>query len=209
MLRVLRQDRWYARFMLWMFVLGFSNLTITPMLVIALREELGLGYFHSVLITSSVPAFMSLITIPLWRTLLDRSHVVRFRSVHSWVFVIAGSFYTCGAIFQNVWLYGMGAVVMGIGYGGGSLAWNLGHVDFARPSETSRYMATHVTLNGVRGLFAPLAVTTAYELLRKAGLDAHVWAQAGSLCIGLVGCLGFVHLNRQMGKLAERTGTRG
>ncbi len=202
-LKVLRQDKWYAQFMLWMFVLGFGNLTITPTLVISLKEEFGFGHFQSVLITSTIPSVMTLLAIPFWRRLLDKGHVVRFRSIHSWAFVVAGAAYTMGAITDHVGWYFAGAAIMGIGFGGGSLAWNIGHVDFARPSETSKYMATHVTLNGVRGLLAPIAVTTLYELLKNKGIDAHLYVQAGSLIISTIGAAGFMHLRWKMGKLTD------
>jgi MFS family permease len=203
-LKVLRQDKWYAQFMLWMFVLGFGNLTITPTLVISLKEEFNFGHFQSVLITSTIPCVMTLLAIPFWRRLLDQGHVVRFRSLHSWTFVAGGIAYTTGAATDHVWWYFAGAALMGIGFGGGSLAWNIGHVDFARPSETSKYMATHVTLNGVRGLLAPIAVTTLYELLKKKGVDAHLWVQAGSLFVSIIGAAGFVHLRWKMGKLTDK-----
>ncbi len=208
-LRVLREDKWYAQFMAWMFVLGFSNLTVVPMLVVSLREEYHLSYFPSVLVASSIPSLMTLLALPVWRRFLDRSHVVKFRSVHSWVFVFAGVFFTTGAAVDRfigeraIWFYFLGAAMMGIGYGGGQIAWHLGHVDFARPSETSRYMATHVTLNGVRGLLAPIAVTSGYEALKRAGVDAHLWVQASSLMIGIVGAAGFVWLRWKMGKVVE------
>ncbi len=208
-LRVLRQDRWYAQFMLWMFVLGFSNLMVVPCLVISLKEEYGLTYFPSVLVTSSIPALLTLLALPIWRRFLDKAHVVKFRSVHSWTFVVAGTFFTTGALIDRfigghaIWFYFIGAALMGIGYGGGQIAWHLGHVDFARPSETSRYMATHVTLNGVRGLLAPVAVTTGYEALKRAGMDAHLWVQASSLMVGVAGAAGFVSLRWKMGKAVE------
>lgn len=208
-LRVLREDRWYARFMLWLFVLGFSNLMLVPCLVISLKEEYDFNYLQSVLVTSTIPAAMTLLALPVWRRFLDRAHVVKFRSVHSWVFVGAGVCFTLGALLDAglgrgaIWFYFAGAALMGIGYGGGEIAWHLGHVEFARPSETSRYMATHVTLNGVRGLMAPIAVTTGYEALKRLGLDAHLWVQASSLAIGIVGAAGFVRLRWQMGKKVE------
>lgn len=204
-LRVLREDPWYARFMLWMFILGFGNLMILPTLAISLKEEFGFGHLQSVLVTSSIPAAMTLAAIPFWRRFLDRTHVVQFRAIHSWVFVAASACYTFGAWSDGVWWYFVGAGMMGVGYGGGSLAWNLGHVDFARPSQTGRYMATHVTLNGVRGLAAPLVVTSAYEAIKKLGLDAHLWVQGAALVVSMCGAAGFVHLRSTMGS----PGTKG
>lgn len=207
-LDVLRKDPWYAQFMLWMFVLGFGNLTVMPTLVICLREEFGFGYLKSILVTNTIPYALTILTIPFWARALNRLHVVRFRAIHSWVFIAAGVFFTAGALTNLVWLYFLGAACMGVGFGGGSIAWNLGHVDFAAPAQTSRYMATHVTLNGIRGLMAPFAVTLTYEALLRRGYNAHLWVQVISLIISIIGAAGFVHLKWKMGKLAA-THARG
>jgi MFS family permease len=172
------------------------------------KDALAFTQFQSVLVVSSVPLLVTVLSIPLWRAFLDRSHVVHFRAIHGWVFVLASVFYTIGAITDNAPWYFVGAACMGVGFGGGSMAWNLGHVDFARPSETSRYMATHVTLNGIRGLIAPIFVTTSYEALKAAGKDAHLWVQVAGLALSVVGALGFVHLRWRMGTLAAVKGPR-
>jgi hypothetical protein len=44
---------------------------------------------------------------------------------------------------------------MGIARGGGTLAWQLGHNDFARQDQLAAYMGVHVTLTGLRGAIAP------------------------------------------------------
>jgi hypothetical protein len=56
----------------------------------------------------------------------------------------------------------MGRIVLGIANGGGMLAWNLGHHDFARGADAALYMGVHVTLTGVRGAFAPFLGTLIY-----------------------------------------------
>ncbi len=203
-LKVLRSDRRYAQFMLCMFVLGFGNLMLPPIVVITMRDEFHYGYFRSILATSSVPAVVQLLFIPFWARFLDHAHVVRFRSIHSWVFV-AGSFtFMLSALLHQVALVYAGAAVMGIGYAGGSLAWNLGHVDFSPPSETSRYMATHVTLNGVRGLLAPLVSVSCYELLQTWRLDAALWMFVAAFFVNALGAAGFVWLRIAMGAEAAR-----
>jgi hypothetical protein len=54
-------------------------------------------------------------------------------------------------------LFGLRGVVNGVAQGGGTLAWNLGHLHFAREGNADVYMGIHVFLAGVRGLIAPLA----------------------------------------------------
>ncbi len=195
---VLRQDRRYAQFMLCMFVLGFGNLMLTPILVISLREQFGFGYFNSILITSSIPAVVQIAVIPLWAMLLDRSHIVRFRSIHSWVFVVAGAVFVVAAATGHVGLMYLGSALQGCAYAGGALAWNLGHVDFSPPAQTSRYMATHVTLNGVRGLIAPLVSVSLLESAKAAGLPGPASMLALAFMVNAAGAAGFVVLRRSM-----------
>lgn len=214
--RVLRKDRDFAGFMLWMFVLGFSNIMIGPMLAITLAEQFGVGYLAGILVTSSIPAVTMFLTIPIWARVLGRAHVVRFRAYHSWIFVLASISIAIAAYFHSMpWMF-VGAVLQGIGYGGGTLAWNLGHVDFAPPTQASQYMATHVTLNGLRGLLAPFFTVALYTWLKNTAVDtderglpilmgpdaaAVVFVAAAALAV--VGAAGFGFLYRKMGEKAR------
>jgi len=196
--RVLHQDRRYAQFMACMFVLGFGNLMINPLLAITLRDQFGLDFFHSILITTTIQQGAQVLAIPAWGRLLDRTHIVGFRSVHAWCFTVSGTILVLGVVLDRVELMYIAAVVLGLAYAGGTLAWHLGHVDFAPPSETSHYMATHVTLNGVRGLLAPLTAVSMYEALRAAGASAAAWSLGVSLVVSISGAAGFTLLRRSM-----------
>jgi hypothetical protein len=202
--RLLRQDRWYARFQACMFTLGAGNLMLTVPLVITLKEVFKVGYAQGILVTSTIPYLVMPWFIPLWARLLARTHVVRFRALHSWVFVVAQGV-ICAAVWtQTYWLLFVGAVLQGIGFGGGTLAWNLGHLDFAPAHKAAQYMGAHVTLNGVRGLAGPFLAVSIYQWLESAreGAGAWVFFLSVVLCIG--GALGFMHLSRAMGEAARR-----
>lgn len=201
---VLRRDRFYAKFMGCLFVLGFGNLMLPPLTVLLLKDQFGLSYLPSILIITVVPRLVQAATIPLWAKLLNRSHVVRFRSIHSWTFIVAGVLFTVGAATHSLALIVAGTTLMGFGFGGGNLAWNLGHTDFAPVSETSHYMATHLTLNGIRGIIAPFASVAMFQALDAAELPAGVIVYAFALAISTAGASGFVALNREMGELVSK-----
>ena len=74
--------------------------------------------------------------------------------------------------FSLLWL-ALGRVITGIVNGGGSLAWQLGHNDFAPRDQLADYMGIHVTLTGVRGAFAPFLGMALYL-----GWDAKRWLPA-------------------------------
>ncbi|MGH7242402.1 MAG: MFS transporter [Phycisphaerales bacterium] len=209
--RVLHKDRMWARFMLWMFVLGLGNMLLGPILTIVLRDQFELGYLRSILITSSITALVMPLSIPMWARYLDRSHVVRFRARQTWVFVFSAFVACFGVLFHRVELLYLTAVLQGIAYGGGTLAWNLGHVDFAPPTHTSQYMASHVTLNGIRGLIAPFVAVGLYNGavvagLNLMGLGVTTTAAAGVLAVSAimcaVGATGFSRLHAHMGDRA-------
>ncbi|MBC7772926.1 MAG: MFS transporter [Pyrinomonadaceae bacterium] len=198
----LRADRNYAWFMLWMFIFGSGNLMFPPILVITLREQFHLGYLGGIVIMQSLPYVIMPMFIPLWARLLDSVHVVKFRTIHSWVFVAAQGMILIAAFAHAIPLMYFASVLLGIAYAGGTLAWNLGHLDFAPPHQASQYMGVHVTLNGVRGLLAPLLAVTLFELLGTRGMSpesasASVFAVSVALCI--TGAIGFVWLSHSMG----------
>lgn len=199
--RVLRQDRRFAQFMICMFILGFGNIMVVPIMVIVLKDQFHFKYLASIALTSTIPYILMPLAVPLWARLLDRAHVVRFRSIHSWSFVAAAMLFLVGVAMHSPPCLVAGSLLLAVGYGGGTIAWNLGHVDFSPPAETSQYMATHVTLNGVRALIAPLTAVAMYEHLRTWDLsvqNAAAIVLAVAVLLTVAGGVGFIWLGRSM-----------
>ncbi|MBK7405505.1 MAG: MFS transporter [Phycisphaerales bacterium] len=197
MVRLLAGDRMFAGYMACMFLLGLGNLMQTPLLVVLLRDEFHMEYLGGIKLTSSIPLAMMPISIPLWARLLDRVHVIQFRRFHSWFFVVAAAVSTLAVHRQTAWLLTISAVVQGLAYGGGALAWNLGHLDFAPAHRASAYMGVHVTLTGVRGLIAPFLSVGLYELLLNRAPHASTWAFGACFVFCAIGAVGFQVLARR------------
>ncbi|MCC7389748.1 MAG: hypothetical protein IT431_13380 [Phycisphaerales bacterium] len=207
MMRLLAGDRMFAGYMGCMFLLGLGNLMQTPLLVVLLRDEFLMEYKQGILITSSIPLAMMPVSIPLWARLLDRVHVIQFRRVHSWVFVASAAVTTAAVQTHTVWLLWCAAMVQGLAFGGGALAWNLGHLDFAPAHRASAYMGVHVTLTGVRGLISGFASVGLYEALQGRVSHASTWAYAACLALCVAGAVGFQLLARRkslLDRLSER-----
>src|SRR5690606_6629796 len=100
--RVLAEDRHYAAYQASLFVIGIGNLMLTAPLALTLRDQFGLGAFQSMVVMSSVPYLVIPWAIPYWARLLARRHVVRFRVVHSWLFVVAQSVVLLAAVTHTV-----------------------------------------------------------------------------------------------------------
>jgi hypothetical protein len=144
------------------------------------------------------------LAIPLWARLLARTHVVRFRSIHSWVFVAGQALVVAGVLTRTFWVLPLAMGVQGLGFAGGTLAWNLGHLDFAPQRKATEYMSVHVTLNGLRGIAAPFLAMTIYQGLEHARPGAGVWVFVLSVLLCVLGALGFGSLARAMGEAARR-----
>ncbi|MCA9312612.1 MAG: hypothetical protein KDA21_15465, partial [Phycisphaerales bacterium] len=162
MVRLLRDDRDFRRYMTAQFVLGMPNLALTAPFITAMDDIFRLQYKQSIMLAQIIPVLIPILLMPLWARLLDRRHVIEFRVYHSWFFVAANCL--CGVAFltESMVLLYLSRVILGAAFAGGILAWNLGHHDFVKGGLATVYMGVHVTLTGIRGLFAPFLGTLLY-----------------------------------------------
>ena len=195
-IKILRDDPAYAKYMICQFIFGVGNLMIAPTIAIILDNEFSASYLSALLITSIIPPLMMPMAIPLWARFLDRVHVIRYRAVHSWAFVLASLLMLLGVELHQFWLLMLGSAVLGIGFAGGMLAWNLGHQHFAPPHLDMQYMSVHVILTGIRGVFAPYLGVFIYVSFAAYGHGGLVYAV--SLVLNIIGAIGFIMLSRQL-----------
>jgi MFS family permease len=196
--RVLAGDPVYRRFMLWMFIFGLGNLMLTAPLAVVLHETFDVEYTDGILITSSIAAVIAPISIPAWARLMRHRHILQFRSIHAWSYVTASLCLFLGSWLRRIELMYLAAVFTGIGNGGGALAWNLGHHDFAPPGRDAQYMGVHVTLTGIRGLIAPFLAVGIYEAFDARSSGAGVWVFLICFLINAAGAVGFTMMNRSI-----------
>jgi hypothetical protein len=205
MIRVLRGNREFDRFMACQWVFGMGNLMVAGPLIIMLRDRFGMEY-AGIHITSTIPYLMMPLSVTLWARFMNRVHIVKFRSIHSWAFV---TFTTCvfiATLTDQLWLLWVGAAIEGTAFGGGVLAWNLGHHDFARREQSTSFMAVHVFLTGFRGLLALLLSWAMYEWLEMVRPGSGMWVFAVSAVLSAAGALGFVLMAMNM-RRRQREGT--
>lgn len=192
MVQLLREDKLYARFMWWMSVFGFGNLMLSAPMTYVVTDELNMSYTAGIMINAIIPLAVMPFAIPLWSRFMSRTHIIEFRAVHGWSFVAASVAVTFASYFASAPLMYLASVLLGIGYAGGTLAWNLGHQDFASAERDADYMAVHVTLNGIRGILAPIAAWGLHQWLAPLGQAPLVLV----ICtvINAVGVLGFLSM---------------
>lgn len=195
--RILTSDRRFGAFMLCQMVIGVGNLMLNPVITVMLKDRFGIDY-SGVIIAHTIPLAIMPLFIPFWARLLDRVHIVRFRSIHSWFFVLSALTYFLAAYLGRADLLYLAAAIKGVAFGGGALAWTLGHLDFAPTERASQYMGVHVTLTGVRGLIAPLFGILLYDALEliEPGLGSFAFLVA--ITIIASGAFGFVVLGHAL-----------
>lgn len=198
LIRVLIDDKNYRDYQICQLLIGMGNMmSWTPFVIIA-KQQFNLDYLPGILLTQVVPLAMMPFTIPLWAKLLDSVHIVQFRAIHSWIFVATMLLALIAGQTNTLWLLFAASVLRGIAFGGGALAWNLGHLSFVKAEKSQDYMAVHVTLTGLRGLTAPFLGVAVYNAIETRYPTEGSWTFALALLITTAGALGFYHLYRQL-----------
>ncbi len=174
LIRVLRDDRRFRKYCMAQTLQGAANLMTIPVAVAVVTRDLQPGgeraFWISTGLIVALPILGLLGSISRWGRLFDGVGVLRFRvaNVLGWtaaiLFGMFGTLVTVNALQIGpayvplaVLLFALRGLLHGVSQGGGALAWNLGHLHFAKPEEAEVYMGIHVFLAGVRGLIAPLA----------------------------------------------------
>lgn len=191
---ILFKDRAFAKYMGCQFVFGIGNLMLMAPLIVILNDQFQFDYLGEILIVTIVPILMIPLSTPLWVKLLNSMHVLTFRSIHSWFFVISSLCFGVGIAMHaplGLWL---GAIIRGIGFGGGVLAWNLGHQDYAPVEKSGQYMGLHVTLTGIRGLLAPAIGMGMYVVLSRYDFQAGPIVFYTGATLSALGGIGFIWL---------------
>jgi MFS family permease len=208
MFSLLRDNKAFGKYMLAMFILGSGNLMFMAPLIVYLNEYTELAKTSQILITTAIPLALIPLAVGRWARLLDGNHIFHFRSFHSWGFVLAIGMFSLAEILKIDWLFFIGAICYGVAVSGGVIGWNLGHNDFVtnnskinalknKRSNPMEYMAVHVTLTGIRGLFAPLIGISFYQWLELDQSGNGKYALLLPLVITSIGGILFVYFNRQ------------
>ena len=171
MVSVFRNDRRYRWYLTWQFCAGTAMMAgeAAIVLVIAtLTRDRPFEYGISIGLALVLPLLLAAATLPLWSRLLDSVSIVEFRWRQAIFWVLAQVLQWLGAWTGSLWIIGLGRCIIGIQRGGGALAWQIGHNEFADRRLVPVYMGLHVTLTGLRGAIMPFL---GVALLR--GWDPH------------------------------------
>lgn len=182
-IRVLTEHPIFAYVLLSWFIFGAANLAMIPQTFELLSHEkhgFNLSPGAVAIVLGVVPELTRLLFIQIWARIFDRFHIITVRIVINmfWlVYMIL--FFQSGSL----WVVCVGIACRGIGFAGGAITWNLWVTRFATPEETSKYMAIHTFMTGVRGVTAPYL---AYLFVDAFSIRTAGWVAAGMVVLATV-----------------------
>jgi hypothetical protein len=198
-LDIWRDDPLFRNYLIVTFISGSGNLMFMAPLILVMNNNLQLSQVQQILITASLPTLLMPLLVPFWASVFARRHVIDFRARLNWFFAGAVGAFLTAAVTHWIPLLWLGSVLLGTGWAGGRLGWNLGHNDFTADDERATgYMGLHVTLTGVRGAVVPLVGVTLYQTLEARAPGFGVWSLLLPFMLSLCGAIGFVVLARTM-----------
>ncbi len=138
----------------WM-VLGFANLWSTPIRTVFLSDPergLGLDPMTVLLILGIIPGIVRLLSNFFWARFYDKAPFVVMRMAMN---IIIGLGFFFFFISRNLWIIGLGSILIYMSLAGAPFVWNLWVMRLAPAGEARRYMSVHSFLCGIRGLAGP------------------------------------------------------
>jgi len=172
-LKFVREDPVFRNTLISWMLMGSANLMMVPLRIEYMGNPaygLMLAPAMIALLNATIPGVARLVLSPMWGRMFDRMNFFVLRICLNMGFVIS-----ILAFFTGDSTYGLviGAVIFGVAFAGGDVAWSLWVTKMAPPDHVADYMTVHTFLTGIRGVIAPLV---AFHLLQAVSI---VWLAAG------------------------------
>ncbi|NQT76437.1 MAG: hypothetical protein HQ565_01900 [Bacteroidetes bacterium] len=177
MLRILKTNKPYRHFEIGFMFYGFSFMISITIINIFFQDALGLNY-SSVAFYKNAYNILAIMLLPFFGKLLShidprRFAALTFAALFLYIFFLLMTDYFPSytevlgikiyyMLIFSFLFYGIFAAMM-------SLLWFIGSAYFCKPEEADDYQSLHLSLTGVRSLFAPLIGVFFYELVGFAG----------------------------------------
>jgi len=177
MVQILKTNRPYLHFEIGFMFYGFSFMISVTIINIFFQDALNLNY-SSVAFYKNAYNILAIILLPFFGKLLGnidprRFAALTFAALFMYIFFLLMTDYF--PAYVQVWdlkiyymlilsffFYGIFAATM-------ALLWFIGSAYFCKPEEADDYQSVHLSLTGVRSLFAPIFGVYFYELMGFAG----------------------------------------
>ncbi len=155
-IKLIWEDRSFGYVLLTWFIMGFGSLWVLPLRVDYLTSSVygikGSALFVATLVTI-IPELMKAFSAPLLAHLFDRINFIFLRMIINIIFGIGIAVFF---LTKDPFVIAVGSVLIGLAFGGGTVAWGLWVTKYAPAGKVGVYMSVHVFLTGVRGTIGPL-----------------------------------------------------
>src|SRR6056297_134528 len=157
---IFKKNKEFLHFERSFIIYGMGFIMMIPAIPIFFVEELHLTYTKSFIAKAIIAQLGLLFLSPFMGKLLDNKHPNYFnRKIFSFLSLYP-AFLLLSSIFNNnllkIGFVYFAYLLFGIAMAGVNVSWNMGSIFFAGNEDSSMYQSIHVTLTGVRGIFAPL-----------------------------------------------------
>jgi len=180
MLRILKTNKPYLHFEMGFAFYGFSFMITVTVINIFFDEGLHLNY-SSVAFYKNAYNILAIILLPFAGKLLGHIDPRKYASIGFTalllyiLFLIFTDLFPVNWEIWNIQLYPMlmiGFLFYGVFAAAMVLLWNIGSAYFCKPDEADDYQSIHLSLVGLRAIFAPLLGVLFYELMGFTGTFA-------------------------------------
>ncbi len=177
MLRILKTNKPYRHFEISFMFYGFSFMISITIINIFFQDALGLNY-SSVAFYKNAYNILAIMLLPFFGKLLThidprRFAALTFAALFLYIFfLLMTDYFPSYTVVLGIKIYYMlifSFLFYGIFAAMMSLLWFIGSAYFCMPEEADDYQSLHLSLTGVRSLFAPLIGVFFYELVGFAG----------------------------------------
>lgn len=190
MVTILRQNKPYLHFEIGFMIYGFAFMISVTIITIYFYKALNLNY-SSVAFYKNIYNLLAIVLLPFFGRLIGKRDPRKF-AVYTYASIML--FIVCLAFTQyfpakfNIfgitvyyWLLPY-LLFQGIYAATMVLLWNIGSAYFCSSNEVNDYQAVHMSLTGIRALFAPTSGVVIYELF---GFMATFAAAIGTLVVAI------------------------
>jgi len=158
-IEVLKKNKDFAIFQRNFFIYGIAFMILLPAIPKYLVETLGMDYSQTFLAKGILSQVGILILAPVAGRFFDKRNpafftALSFALLSLYPITLLVSLFHAGTSYVNYIVY-LAFLIYSVAMSGIVISWNISSIQFAGEEDVSMYQSVHVTLTGLRGVFAP------------------------------------------------------
>lgn len=168
-IHVLQHNKHFARFQRNYFIYGIAYMMLLPAIPIYLVEYVKMDYTQTFFAKSILSQLGIMFLAPFAGKIFDRKNPAQFTAIAYLLIslypltLFISSFFV-GSNYAHPIIY-LAFLLFSLAMSGILISWNISSICFAGNQDVSMYQSVHVTLTGLRGIFAPFLGLLIIKLL--------------------------------------------